>query len=66
MSCRSRFKVYILCLSIVSTAHQSGRPLSCDEDVIVNLPGILEENLSEGSKEGGGGGRMDGGGVIMF
>ena len=61
-----RIKVYILCLLIVSAAHQSGSPLSCDEDVTVNLLGILEENLSEGSKGGGGRGRMDGGRVIMF
>ena len=56
MPCRSRFKVYILCLLIVSAAHQSGSPLSCGEDVTVNLPGILEENVSEGSNGGGGGG----------
>ena len=45
MPCRSRFKVYVLALLILSAAHQSGSPLSCVEDVTINLPGILEENV---------------------
>ena len=45
MPCRSRFKVYVLCLLILSAAHQSGSPLSCVGDVTINLPGILEENV---------------------
>ena len=45
MPCRSSLKVYVLCLLIVSAACQSGSPLSCDEDVTSNLPGILEENM---------------------
>ena len=49
MPCRSRFKVYVLCLLILSAAHQSGSPLSCVGDVTINLPGILEENVWEGT-----------------
>ena len=55
MPCRSRFKVYVLGLLILFAAHQSGSPLSCVEDVTINLPGILEENVWEGTCSKGGG-----------
>ena len=62
-TCRSRCKVYVLCLSIVSAAYQSECPLSCD-DVTSNLPGTLYlKKICE--KVARGGGRINGGGVVI-